>query len=82
MFFFRCNITKLRKSNFFKKIVAPGPHSSHGSAPRPRPPANRSHPRPAAATSSAGGGGEADYEVSDDHRAAWERHEQSVQELL
>lgn len=33
-------------------------------------------------TSSAGGGGEAEYEVSDDHRAARERHERAVQELL
>ena len=54
-------------------------------APLPSPSTRQSlpsHPRPAAATSSAEGGGEADYEVSDDHRDAWERHEQSVQELL
>ncbi|XP_044331188.1 U4/U6 small nuclear ribonucleoprotein PRP4-like protein [Triticum aestivum] len=42
-------------------------------------------PRAPASTSAAAGGGdddEVDYEVSDDHRAARERHERAVQELL
>lgn len=58
-------------------------------APIPVPPPRVPAPAPAAAASmastptpSTGDGGEAEYEVSDDHRAARERHERAVQELL
>lgn len=46
-------------------------------APIPAPP-----PRAPAPAAGGGGGGEAEYDVSDDHRAARERHERAVQELL